>query len=255
MRRVGMPVGVPGLHEQARRIEFEKLAVMLDAIKAAGILSSSFRGNEIPLAAGTRVSLPENDLESFASAPLPGLIAIDDRLEDALGGAAISISVMTASWSGVMREEAVFVIWSLGPYLRSFFEGLAVDFSGTVLGGFFGVFGFNKSFQIAEAELPEAAVLPRAMNRSVRPTQVEECLVHARVFREFGMESCGHGASLPDGDRSIVFALGGDDFDTGADALDFGARMKTISSGEAASCVFGPVSNLPSRMELSIWRP
>ncbi len=45
--------------------------------------------------------------------------------------------------------------------------------------------------------------------------------MHPGVLREFGMEGCGHGSSLPDCDRSIIFAFGGDYFDGCADVLDF----------------------------------
>ena len=50
--------------------------------------------------------------------------------------------------------------------------------------------------------------------------QIEESLVNARVIGEFGMESRGHGSSLPDSNR--VGAFGGDDLDALADVLDFG---------------------------------
>src|SRR5271154_1573302 len=50
--------------------------------------------------------------------------------------------------------------------------------------------------------------------------QVQECLMHARVFAEFGMEGCGHNSSLPDGDW--VGAFGCDHFHSGADPFDFG---------------------------------
>ena len=44
----------------------------------------------------------------------------------------------------------------------------------------------------------------------------------ARVVREFGVEGGGHDASLADGDGRIIFALGRDDFDALAEALDLG---------------------------------
>jgi hypothetical protein len=44
--------------------------------------------------------------------------------------------------------------------------------------------------------------------------------VDAGIFGEFGMESCGHYASLPDGDR--IPAFGGDYFDRWAYPLDPG---------------------------------
>ena len=40
--------------------------------------------------------------------------------------------------------------------------------------------------------------------------------MHSRIVGEFGVEGCGHGSSLPDGDR--VRSFGGDDFDGGSDA-------------------------------------
>src|ERR1700730_13891158 len=62
----------------------------------------------------------------------------------------------------------------------------------------------------------------RPPDRSLRPTnQVEEGLVDAGVVGEFGVEGGGQGSSLPDGDRSVVLAFGGDDFDAGADVLNF----------------------------------
>src|SRR5271165_6747675 len=44
--------------------------------------------------------------------------------------------------------------------------------------------------------------------------------MQASVIAEFGMESGGHHCSLPHGNG--IVALGGDYFDSGADALDFG---------------------------------
>jgi hypothetical protein len=57
---------------------------------------------------------------------------------------------------------------------------------------------------------------------SVRPTiyEVEEGLVDAGIVREFGMESGGHGSSLPDGDR--ICAFGGHDLNAFSDVLDLG---------------------------------
>ncbi len=46
----------------------------------------------------------------------------------------------------------------------------------------------------------------------------------ARVVGEFGVEGGGHGASLPDSDRIGTF--GGDDFDAGADMLNFRSADK-----------------------------
>ena len=43
----------------------------------------------------------------------------------------------------------------------------------------------------------------------------------ASVVGEFGVERCGHHCSLPDCNWVFVAAFGGDDFDAGADALDF----------------------------------
>src|SRR5579862_133068 len=85
MRWVGMPIRIPGLHNQPRRIDLEKLAVMLEAINSARILAAAFFGNELPLATWARVHFPENDFEGVASTPLQRLLAIDDRLKDALG--------------------------------------------------------------------------------------------------------------------------------------------------------------------------
>ena len=46
--------------------------------------------------------------------------------------------------------------------------------------------------------------------------QLQERLVDAGIVREFGVESCGHGSSLPD--RDWVCTVGGENFDAGADA-------------------------------------
>ena len=46
--------------------------------------------------------------------------------------------------------------------------------------------------------------------------------MHPRVLRQFRVEGCGQRSSLPDGDRNIIFAFGGDDFDGISYALDFG---------------------------------
>jgi hypothetical protein len=59
--------------------------------------------------------------------------------------------------------------------------------------------------------------------------------MHAGVFGEFGMERCRHDSSLPDGDWSVIFAFGGDYF--------YGLSLSELCR------------SLPSRMELSIWRP
>jgi hypothetical protein len=50
--------------------------------------------------------------------------------------------------------------------------------------------------------------------------QIKECLMHAGVFAEFGMESCGHYFSLPNCDRIAAFS--GNYFDSGTNALDLG---------------------------------
>jgi len=42
----------------------------------------------------------------------------------------------------------------------------------------------------------------------------------ARVRRKLGVKGCRHDSSLPDGDRILILAFGGDDFNAGADAFD-----------------------------------
>jgi len=44
--------------------------------------------------------------------------------------------------------------------------------------------------------------------------------MHASIVAEFGVERCGHDFSLPD--SYGIISLGGDYFDCGADAFDFG---------------------------------
>ena len=69
----------------------------------------------------------------------------------------------------------------------------------------------------------------------------------AGIVGEFGMEGGGHGGSLPDGDRGCL-AFGGDDFDAGADMLDFRGADEDHFQRRL-------IPRRPSRMELSIWRP
>ena len=59
--------------------------------------------------------------------------------------------------------------------------------------------------------------------------EFQERAVDARIVAQFGMERCSHGLPLPN-DHGII-SFRGYDFDTRAEALDFGARMKTISTG------------------------
>src|SRR5690349_24091517 len=55
--------------------------------------------------------------------------------------------------------------------------------------------------------------------------------MHARVARKFRVESCGHDLSLPHGDGIFIFALGGEDFYSLSDALDFGCADENHLSG------------------------
>ena len=44
--------------------------------------------------------------------------------------------------------------------------------------------------------------------------------MYAGVVAQLGVESCSHDFSLSDGDRVVIFALGSDYFNFGADAFD-----------------------------------
>ncbi len=71
----------------------------------------------------------------------------------------------------------------------------------------------------------------------------------AGVVGEFGVEGGGHGLSLPNGDGIVSPSVAMTSTPSPTCSI-LGARMKTISRGES----LGP-NSLPSRMELSIWRP
>ena len=82
--------------------------------------------------------------------------------------------------------------------------------------------------------------------RSVRISdQVQEGPMNSRVIGKLRMECGGHGLALAHSDRVVAFCR--DDFHSEPRRSILGARMNTISSGE--------LPNLPSRIELSIWRP
>jgi hypothetical protein len=52
------------------------------------------------------------------------------------------------------------------------------------------------------------------------------------------MESCSHGAPLPDYDRVVVLPLSGQDFYSGAEALDLGSTDENHFDGSAAEKAF-----------------
>ena len=60
--------------------------------------------------------------------------------------------------------------------------------------------------------------------------------MHAGVVGEFGMEGCGHGSSLPDGDGSLPSVAMTST--SGPTCSILGARMKTISSGSVTQSAF-----------------
>ena len=89
--------------------------------------------------------------------------------------------------------------------------------------------------------------------------QVEKGLVDAGVRCEFGMECCGHGSSLPD--HYGVVAFRGENFHAFADVFDLGGAdedhfdRRFAEGGIVRSPDWLRERSLPSRMELSIWRP
>src|ERR1700690_2151002 len=68
--------------------------------------------------------------------------------------------------------------------------------------------------------------------------QIQERLMNARVGSQFGMEGRGHGASLPDYDWVFLFALGGQDFNTGAETGNFGSADENHFDGRSAELAF-----------------
>src|ERR1700674_3426568 len=86
VRRILVPAGKPGVGQRTRRIDFEDFAVMLKFAEAAiGILDAFFVRDELPFSSRARVHLPNRHLEVAAGAPLHSLVAINERLENALG--------------------------------------------------------------------------------------------------------------------------------------------------------------------------
>jgi hypothetical protein len=57
--------------------------------------------------------------------------------------------------------------------------------------------------------------------------------MHARIIRQFRMESGGERSSLPDGDRNILVAFGGDDFDVIPYLFDFRRADENHFEGRA----------------------
>src|SRR5271157_5596993 len=76
-----MPTGIPGVGQQAWRIDLDNFAVVFESLARA--LESASK--EAPLAAGTRVDFKLRHFESLVATPLQGLIAVNQGLEDALG--------------------------------------------------------------------------------------------------------------------------------------------------------------------------
>jgi hypothetical protein len=87
-----MKVRVPRVGHRPRRIIFDDLAVMVVILPCG-----DFVRGESPTAAQTRLEFPASHLKGLVGAPLQRLLPRDQRLEHAVGGAAISISEINAS--------------------------------------------------------------------------------------------------------------------------------------------------------------